>query len=273
MVQEMKRRGCKGIGGIHWDEMERDRAMQTYEQTTCVPVTFINDSMINLVKTQETMKDDCYFETESFQRSDLTPHKQGYTPERHPTKKQKAWKSITSLEANDSRTSWADESLSIKEPKSKSFKEIVDAIHKTTIDSSDSDDDFDEAFKPLDNTDLYFSTLDEPTENEKQSMQAKYFMSDLFDDSHDFQMVRTVDLWEYKEFDRSLTPKSGNNHDHLEQVRRFILKNGFQEPIIITCDLQTGKAYVTEGNHRLWVALKEGIPFIPCRVIHHWLPP
>ncbi|KAJ7371880.1 hypothetical protein OS493_022601 [Desmophyllum pertusum] len=244
---------------------EKDHSIK-HEQTTCVPVTFINDSMINLVKTQETMKDDCYFETESFKRSDLTPHKQGYTPERHPTKKQKAWKSITSLEANDSRTSWTDKSLSIKEPKSKSFKEIVDAIPKTTIDSSDSDDDFDEAFKPLDNTDLYFS-------NEKQSMQAKYFMSDSFDDSHDFQMVRTVDLWEYKEFDRSLTPKSGNNHDHLEQVRRFILKNGFQEPIIITCDLQTGKAYVTEGNHRLWVALKEGIPFIPCRVINHWLPP
>ena len=28
----------------------------------------------------------------------------------------------------------------------------------------------------------------------------------------------------------------------------------------------------TEGNHRLWVAIQEGIPFIPCRVIPHWLP-
>ncbi|KAL9978050.1 hypothetical protein ACROYT_G015529 [Oculina patagonica] len=79
-------------------------------------------------------------------------------------------------------------------------------------------------------------------------------------------MVRTQDLWEYKEFDRSLAPKSGNKHDHLEQVRRFILKNGFQERTIITCDLQSGKAYVTEGNHRLWVAIKEGIKFVPCRV-------
>ena len=50
------------------------------------------------------------------------------------------------------------------------------------------------------------------------------------------------------------------------------MKNGFQEAIIISCDLQTGKAYIIEGNHRLWVALKEGIPFIPCRVIRHWLP-
>ena len=35
----------------------------------------------------------------------------------------------------------------------------------------------------------------------------------------------------------------------------------------------TGKAYITEGNHRLWMAIQEGIPFIPCRVIPHWLPP
>ena len=47
----------------------------------------------------------------------------------------------------------------------------------------------------------------------------------------------------------------GDNNDHLEQVRRFILKNGFQEPIvIISCDLKTGNAYITEGNHRLWEA-------------------
>ena len=45
----------------------------------------------------------------------------------------------------------------------------------------------------------------------------------------------------------------GDNNDHLEQ-------NGFQEPIIIiSCDLKTGNAYITEGNHRLWVAHKEGI--------------
>ena len=43
--------------------------------------------------------------------------------------------------------------------------------------------------------------------------------------------------------------------------------------MIITCDLQSGKAYVTEGNHRLWVAYKEGIEFVPCCVIPHWLPP
>ena len=58
-----------------------------------------------------------------------------------------------------------------------------------------------------------------------------------------FKMVKTQDLWEYREFDRPPTPKIGNNHDYLEQVRCFILKNGFQEPIIIiSCDLKTGNA-------------------------------
>ena len=76
-------------------------------------------------------------------------------------------------------------------------------------------------------------------------------------------MVKTQDLWEYREFDRSLMPKAGNKHDHLEQVRHFILKTGFQEPIIISCNLKTGRAYITEGDHRLWMAIQEGIPFIP----------
>ena len=76
-------------------------------------------------------------------------------------------------------------------------------------------------------------TLSEPTEREKQVMQAKSYISDSFDYSHEFQMVETHDLREYREFDRSLAPKMGDNNDHLEQVRRFILKNGFQEPIIV----------------------------------------
>ena len=89
---------------------------------------------------------------------------------------------------------------------------------------------------------MFFVTLGEPTESEKQVMQAKYYISDSFDYSHEFQMVKRQDHWEYREFDRSLAPKMGDNHDHLDEVRRSILKNGFQEPIIISCDLKTGNA-------------------------------
>ena len=113
-------------------------------------------------------------------------------------------------------------------------------------------------------------TLGEPTESEKQVMQAKSYISDSFDYSHDFQnydkkhmIFRNIgnltDHW-----------GMGYSNDHLEQVRSFILKNGFQEPIIIiSCDLESGNAYTTEGNHCLWVAHKEGIPSIPCCVIPH----
>ena len=115
-------------------------------------------------------------------------------------------------------------------------------------------------------------TLGEPTESEKQVMQAKSYISDhLITQSHESQNYgKKHDLQEYREFDRSLTPKMDDNNDHLEQVRSFILKNGFQKHIIIiSCDLKTGNAYITEGNHRLWVAHKEGIPSIPCCVISH----
>ena len=67
-----------------------------HEQTTCVPVTFINDSKINFIKTGAN-KDGNYFPTETFKRLDLTPDKQGYSPERHPTKKQKVRKEIPCL--------------------------------------------------------------------------------------------------------------------------------------------------------------------------------
>ena len=87
---------------------------------------------------------------------------------------------------------------------------------------SSEDDDFDKAFQPLTiDSNMFFVTLGEPTESEKQVMQAKSYISDSFDYSHEFQMVKTQDLWEYREFDRSLTQKMGDDHDHLEQVRRF----------------------------------------------------
>ena len=66
---------------------------------------------------------------------------------------------------------------------------------------------------------MSFVTLGEPTESEKQVMQAKCRISDSFDYSHKFQMTKTRDLWEYREFGMSLTPKAGDNHYHLEQVK------------------------------------------------------
>ena len=134
------------------------------------------------------------------------------------------------------------------------FVSLFRVLVHAACDSGESDDDFDKAFQPLIiDSNMFFVTLGEPTESEKQLVQAKSYICDSFGYSHEFQMVKTHDLQEYREFDRSLTPKMGDSKD-LEQVRPFILKNGFQEPIIISCDLKTGNAFITEGNHRLWVA-------------------
>ena len=43
---------------------------------------------------------------------------------------------------------------------------------------------------------MFFVTLGEPTESEKQVMKAKSNISDLFDYSHEFQMIKTHDLQE-----------------------------------------------------------------------------
>ena len=149
---------------------------------------------INLVKQQDNTDEEC-LEIKSFKRIDLTHTKQGYTPERHPPKKQKV-----------GRTGTSDIKGGKKESKCKSFKELIKSI-TTEIDSDSSDDDFAKAFQPLIDTDMSFVTLDEPTESEKHAMQTKSYISDAFDYSHEFQMVKTQDLWEYREFDRSLMPK------------------------------------------------------------------
>ena len=143
--------------------------------TDFVHVTLVHDSVINLVKTQKDIT-----ESESKKWFDLAPVKHGYTPEQHPTKKQKAKKSMRNPPRQADITTWTDDSHALdKESKVKSFKEMINAL-QNTISSSDSKDDFDENFQLLGNPYLCFQKLDEPTEDEKQLMHSKFYMSDLF---------------------------------------------------------------------------------------------
>ena len=50
-----------------------------------VYITFIDDAMTNLIKTQENTDEEYLEEMKTFQQIDLTPNTQGYTPEKHPT--------------------------------------------------------------------------------------------------------------------------------------------------------------------------------------------
>ena len=61
--------------------------------------------------------------------------------------------------------------------------------------SSDSEEEFESHFKLLDSSeDLFFQKLDEPTENEKQTMCTKSYMSGLFDQTYADQMIKTTEL-------------------------------------------------------------------------------
>ena len=135
---------------------KRDNFSQ-HELADFVPVTFINDSNMNTLQVQ-TGED--ISETINLKRRNLTPVKQGYTPERHPTKKQKSKPRETKT------TSWIDENLHepMSEPRfiflnplRKSNKEMVDALdEESKFSSSESDDDDFEHEQPLHKSELYF---------------------------------------------------------------------------------------------------------------------
>jgi hypothetical protein len=249
------------------------------EERIYVPITFVSDSMINTVTNYEK-KEEHESSDENLsvgtKRLYLSPQKGGYTPERHQTKKQKPGNSKKKqAHLQDS----SDSDIEIYRERPKTFKEMLRNLSKDSNSDSDSDEEFDKNIKPLHHNTTCstplcdFIEITEPTKDEIQAMKSKSFLSKNFDCSYDFQMVKTLDLWEFREFDRSLTPKYVNDINHLEQVRRYLLKNGFDEPLIISCDIKSGKAYLSEGNHRLWASIKENIEYVPCRVLTHWLPP
>ena len=76
----------------------------------------------------------------TFKRIDLTPNKQGYTLERHPTKKQKVGKTELNYDTDDINCG--------KTGESKSFRELIKSL-TPACDSSESDDDFDKVFQTL----------------------------------------------------------------------------------------------------------------------------
>jgi hypothetical protein len=86
-------------------------------------------------------------------------------------------------------------------------------------------------------------------------------------------MVATEELWEFREFDRLIIPKVEDGGTRLEQIRRYVLKFGIESPLILTFNHKNGKAYLAEGNHRLAVAMSEGIPYLPVHVTSKWLEP
>jgi hypothetical protein len=120
-----------------------------------VPVTFVCDSIINKFTTHEEIRNEESAElTSSLKRFEFSPQKGGYTPERHPTKKQKTLKSMRDVPLESSSDS--DDNDKVDRPrhkKTKSFKELLleltNAADSELTLSSDSDDEFNKHVKPL----------------------------------------------------------------------------------------------------------------------------
>lgn len=85
--------------------------------------------------------------------------------------------------------------------------------------------------------------------------------------SHVVEMVPTVEVKRFMEFDRTKYPGSDNR---INELSESIRKEGVKEPLIIQYSLSSKKALLTEGNHRLAAAMREGIEELPVRVIRRW---
>ena len=157
------------------------------------------------------------------------------------------------------------------------FKDLVNRMMgpKESTDSKSSSEDETEHYKSnaaeLSNT--CFKYLEEPTTEEIIACTINDYLSKSFHSELPYQMVDTKELWQFREFNRFLTPKVKDDGKRLDQIRRFVLKFGIESPLIMTYNRKNGKVYLAEGNHRLAVAMSEGIPFLPTHVTSNWIEP
>lgn len=70
-------------------------------------------------------------------------------------------------------------------------------------------------------------------------------------------------IWEYREFDRCESDNIKGNQ-YIEELTKDIKENGIKIPIKLLID--SGKALLIEGNHRLCIAKKLGMKTVPVQV-------
>jgi hypothetical protein len=81
---------------------------------------------------------------------------------------------------------------------------------------------------------------------------------DIYDVPVDF-------MWTYREFDRCGEDNLYGD-DYIERLTSDIKENGIEKPIVLQIDSNT--ALITEGNHRLCIAIKLNMKTIPVMVVH-----
>lgn len=83
----------------------------------------------------------------------------------------------------------------------------------------------------------------------------------------DIEWVPTEELRKFIEYDR----RPGMEHDtgspeRYQALTDHIREHGFRNPVILNYNQDKGVAHMSEGNHRTWIALENGIPSMPVRV-------
>jgi hypothetical protein len=75
-------------------------------------------------------------------------------------------------------------------------------------------------------------------------------------------------LWSAREYDRQPGGEDASRDEQsYAQLREDVRVNGIKDPVILDWDPETGKAYLSEGNHRVGIARELGLLDVPCRAV------
>jgi len=124
----------------------------------------------------------------------------------------------------------------------------------------------------MNNVKLFEDYLDEYMKELKLKREKNMIFNEIFRSieklvKNDWQSDKVVKMpidlaWQFKEFDRDKSTFKGE--DHIDNLKEDILKNGFKEPIHLR--YWGDKVLIIEGNHRLAVAKRLGLEFVPVRI-------
>lgn len=82
---------------------------------------------------------------------------------------------------------------------------------------------------------------------------------------HIAELVPVSLLDTFKEHDR--LKKTWKPDGYMEELASDILHNGIKDPLIASYNPETQQILLIEGNHRLAVAKKHGIEYLPLRIV------
>lgn len=82
----------------------------------------------------------------------------------------------------------------------------------------------------------------------------------------DVEWVPTHALKKFIEYDRRPGGQHATDPKRYEALKQHIKANGFNDPVILEYNQDTGTAHMGEGNHRTAIALELGLPAMPVRV-------